>query len=130
MAEGKATARVQVTLEINPRGGHWGADCTVGQVHEQALREAMSELSFLLAAAKQGFVVKSDGAKLERRINAKVIGKPKVLAVVVERRDMVKVDLPRANGGSCRQRHPRGSEAGTCRCVGPTDCPLAEGGAR
>lgn len=40
------------------------------------------------------------------------------------RRDMVApADLLQANGGTCRQRHPRGSEAGTCRCVGPTDCP-------
>ena len=28
------------------------------------------------------------------------------------------------DGGSCRMRHPKGSEAGTCPCVAPAACPL------
>lgn len=79
-----ATARVQVTLEITPSGGGWGKDCQLDQVYKQAREEAMRELSFLLQAGKHGFVVKGSGCSITRHCNASVVGKPRVLAVVVE----------------------------------------------
>ncbi len=80
----KASARIRVTLEITPSGGDWGQDCKLDQIYRQALELAMADLSWLLRAAKEGFKVKSDTVGIERRCKAVLIGKPKVLAVVVE----------------------------------------------
>jgi hypothetical protein len=35
-----ARARVRVTLEIEINGGAWGAECPVGEIYKQAVKEA------------------------------------------------------------------------------------------
>ena len=60
-----ATARIQITVELSASA--WRSDCTVQQIYEQAGREAVNKLGSLL----QG--------------EARIIGDPKVIAVLVER---------------------------------------------
>lgn len=81
-----ATVRVQVTLEITPSGGGWGQECKLDQVYKQAKETAMTDLGWLLRIAEQGFQVKGD-CGIIRRCKAKVVGKPRVLAIVAEEKE-------------------------------------------
>lgn len=49
MAE-SARAIVTVTLEIQVGGGAWGANCTVAQVHKQALDSVRNRVSDIIRA--------------------------------------------------------------------------------
>lgn len=44
-----ASAQVTVTLVIQVGGGTWGENCTVSQVHKQAIDGARNKLNALLA---------------------------------------------------------------------------------
>ena len=61
----KGTARVQVTVEVY--AGVWGADCTVDQIHKQASRDAVEKVKNLVNS-----------------ISARVVGEPKVTAIIVD----------------------------------------------
>lgn len=78
----KARARVQVTLEIDVTGGDWGPSAKVEQIFSQAKRESMQDLEQLLKAAREGGI--PDSSDMRRRLYAKVVGEPKVTAVLVE----------------------------------------------
>lgn len=43
-----ARARVSLTIEVDVGGGAWGGECTVAQVHKQALDGARNRMSGLL----------------------------------------------------------------------------------
>lgn len=66
MATFSATARVQVTIEVDA-GSSWGPDCTVAQVRDQAGAEAVARIVNIISDAK---------------VKATVIGAPKVVAVM------------------------------------------------
>lgn len=66
MATFSATARVQVTIEIDA-GSSWGPDCTVAQIQQQAGEEATRRLVDLVAAA---------------RVKANIVGTPKVTTII------------------------------------------------
>lgn len=51
MSTFSATALVRVTIEVDA-GSSWGPDCTVGQIRDQAGREAVARIQNALAAAK------------------------------------------------------------------------------
>lgn len=67
-----ASARVTVTIEIDVRAS-WGDDCRVGQVHDQASREALGQLRQLIEA---------DGHALRQM---RIVGTPKVVAILATR---------------------------------------------
>lgn len=69
-----ASARVLVTLEINPGGGGWGADCTVAQVHKQAADGAIGLIHQLLDCYRQ------HKGRLEGSVS--IVGTPKISAVI------------------------------------------------
>ena len=65
-----ATARIKLTLEIDVRS-MWGGDCQVSQVWEQAKKETLAMLD----------------EKLNKAISlgsVRVIGEPKIIAILVE----------------------------------------------
>lgn len=66
MSQTTCTARVQVTVEIDA-GSTWGEDCPMKQVYDQAGRESVMRLRNILAG------------------NARVIGEPKVVAIMSEK---------------------------------------------
>ena len=75
--EVQARAVVTMTLEIPLDGGGWGAECTIGQVHKQALDSAQSYLS--------------QAMQRERQVNSpcfpagtRIIGTPKVTKVLTD----------------------------------------------
>jgi hypothetical protein len=61
-----ARARVQLTLDVDA-GSTWESSCPVGQIHEQAAREAVEMIERVLPG------------------RIRVIGEPKVTAVSVEK---------------------------------------------
>lgn len=61
------TARVVFTVEM-PAGSNWGTQCTVEQIHKQAGQETKNHLENIL-----------------RKHGGKIIGEPKVIAVLVEK---------------------------------------------
>jgi hypothetical protein len=67
-----ASARVTVTVEIDV-GSSWGDDCSVGQVHDSASREALGKLRHL---------IETDGHALRQM---RIIGAPKVVAIIATR---------------------------------------------
>lgn len=88
----QARARVQVTLEIDVSGGAWGPDCKVEQVFQQGGRDAIESLERVLDAARQGLLWEHNPAlnpgdphvsvRCRRDLRARVIGEPKVTAVI------------------------------------------------
>jgi len=62
----RARARVLVTVEIDLRD-NWGADCTVGQVLDQASREARSHVARLF----------------EKELSCRVIGETEVTVFIL-----------------------------------------------
>lgn len=66
MATFTATARVQITIEIDA-GSSWGPDCTVAQVRKQAGDESVARIMNILRDSK---------------IRVRLIGEPNVLAVM------------------------------------------------
>lgn len=76
MAKVMATARVQITVDIDVEGA-WDSDCTVGQVQEQAKESA-------LTALRNGLLVeglKSAQAVSPRR--AVIVGAPRVMPILL-----------------------------------------------
>jgi len=72
----KATSRVTVTVEIDT-GGSWGADCTVEQVQKQAADSAR-------AALMKGLVLDLNSMGKDTKTTARIVGEPKILAILVE----------------------------------------------
>lgn len=72
--EVQARARVLLTLEVD-LSGRWGSDCTVGQVHDQAGREAVDKVFRL---------VKGGTVDTDRRKEIRLVGDPKVTAILVD----------------------------------------------
>jgi len=70
----QARARVLLTLEVD-LSGRWGSDCTVGQVHDQAGREAVDKVFRLV----KGGTVDTDPRK-----EVRLVGTPRVTAVLVD----------------------------------------------
>lgn len=64
-----AHARIQVTLEIDAGGGSWDSSCSVAEVFEQGKRAALENLRRALESS---------------RVSARVLGEPKVLAIITE----------------------------------------------
>lgn len=75
----QARARVTVTVEIDV-DGVWGADCSLSQVHRQARESAIDTLSKVFDLGQH--TVPSDA--LRTRARARLVGAPKVEAVIVE----------------------------------------------
>jgi hypothetical protein len=76
----QACARVRVTIVIPIGGGAWGDDCTVGQIHKQAIEGAK-------VCLRQGFVVEglvNNGAAGSIKAVATIVGEPIVEAIIVE----------------------------------------------
>jgi hypothetical protein len=73
-----ARARVQVTLEFLVTDT-WGDDCKVDQVYKQAAESAIGQL-------RRGCLV-SVASALARDGEARVIGDPKVTAILVNKTD-------------------------------------------
>lgn len=69
-----ASARVQLTLDIDVGGGGWGADCTVAQVHKQAADSATGLIHQLLDCYRQ------HKGRLDGRVS--IVGTPKISAVI------------------------------------------------
>lgn len=44
-----ARSIVRLVVEVQHTGGHWGDDCTIGQIHKQATESAMSIVASALA---------------------------------------------------------------------------------
>ena len=66
----QGAARVQVTLEVAL--GQWGGECSIGQLHDQAGKEAVEKLTYAIQSiGQQGQQVK-------------IIGQPKVIGVITE----------------------------------------------
>lgn len=63
-----AKARIQITVEIEA-ASPWGEECSIGQLHTQAANEAKAFLMGKLATVIPG---------------ARIIGEPKVIAVIME----------------------------------------------
>ncbi len=72
-----ARAVVTLTLEIPIGGGDWGPDCTIGQVHKQALDDAHG---YLQQAMQHDRPVKTACFPSGTRI----VGTPKVTKVITE----------------------------------------------
>lgn len=64
-----ASARVTLEVEIQV-SSKWGADCSIQQVHQQALEEASVKLSRVIAESEAGGI--------------RIVGNPKISAVIVE----------------------------------------------
>jgi len=64
----KATARIQLTVEIKATSP-WGHDCLIGQLYDQAAKEAVETLTCLFRANAAA---------------AKIVGEPKVIGVLTE----------------------------------------------
>lgn len=45
----KAKARIRLTIEVT-LDDSWGSDCSIGQLHDQAAREALAKVSNKLCA--------------------------------------------------------------------------------
>jgi hypothetical protein len=75
----QACARVRVTIIIPIGGGAWGDDCTVGQIHKQAIEGAKTCL-------RQGFVVDGliNNSSAGIKAVATIVGEPIVEAIIVE----------------------------------------------
>ncbi len=77
----KATARVQVTLEIEVHDT-WGGDCPTDQIRKQATSSALNEL-------RKGLIIYGSTTSLpampEQKRQAIVIGEPRVICVLVEK---------------------------------------------
>jgi hypothetical protein len=79
----RATARVQLTIEISGEGGVWGADCSIDQVHRQAREGAIGALHRVINRA-----ARLDAEQVPAvPINLRIVGEPKVTAVLVEEED-------------------------------------------
>lgn len=65
-----ASARLEVVIDI-PASGSWGSDCSLDQIYRQASEETRIHLSNIL--------YKEFGS------TAKIIGEPKIRAVITER---------------------------------------------
>lgn len=76
----RATARVQLTIEIDGEGGVWGAECSLDQVHKQAREGAIGALNRVVSRAGNPEAEKQPLA----RIAIRIIGEPKVTAILVE----------------------------------------------
>ena len=74
----QASAVVTVTLEI-PITGKWGADCTVGQVHSQAVDEALG----LIRTSVDGN--SGAGKKPTLPKGTRILGDPQVTQVLANR---------------------------------------------
>lgn len=70
-------ARVTLTIEMD-LGDSWGGDCTVAQIHDQAAKAAVHQL-------RCGLVIDGLHAAREARQHARIVGEPKVEAILVER---------------------------------------------
>ena len=67
----KGTARVQLTVELETSG--WGDDCTIGQLHDQAAKDALSKMRIISANShKAGY-------------SFVIIGEPKVIGILTDR---------------------------------------------
>lgn len=66
-----AKARVRLTIEV-VLDGAWGSDCSIGQLHEQAAKEAFDKVVNKLAAEP-------------RSIQWQIVGETKVVGVITER---------------------------------------------
>lgn len=64
----EARARVQITVEVTAE--LWGEDCSIGQLYKQAAEDGIREVHKLI---------------LESKCKARMIGEPKVIAVVTEK---------------------------------------------
>ncbi len=74
----EARAVVTLTLEIPIGGGAWGVDCTIGQVHTQAIDNAQGCLRQAMQRDRQ---VNSPCFPAGTRI----IGEPKVIKILTDR---------------------------------------------
>ena len=72
----QAKATATMTVEVELRGGGWGGDCTVGQVHEQGSTEARNALSSAL----------HDANKTAGFTKFRILGQPLVECVTSVRR--------------------------------------------
>jgi hypothetical protein len=63
-----ARARVQVTIEVTTEV--WGEDCSIGQLYAQAAESGINQIHKLVA---------------ESKMQARVVGEPKVIAVLAEK---------------------------------------------
>ena len=63
-----AKARVQLTVEVDANSP-WGAECNIGQLYDQAGREAKERLVSALAKAFPA---------------ARIIGEPRVIGIITE----------------------------------------------
>lgn len=74
MSDVTICARVTMTIEFAVTDS-WGGDCKLDQVHQQAVESAVGEL-------RRGVAVgRPDG----KHVPARLVGEPKVTAVLVER---------------------------------------------
>lgn len=81
MSGTQARARVTVTVTVEfDVAGVWGSDCSLSQVHEQARESAINTLSKVFDLGAH--TVPSDA--LRTRARARLVGAPKVEAVIVE----------------------------------------------
>jgi len=63
-------ARVQVVIEIPCTGGSWGEECSIGQLVNQAKRDALEQLQLLFQKGNNHHMV--------------IVGEPKVIGVLTE----------------------------------------------
>lgn len=68
-----ATARVQLTVEITGLGG-WGDGCSIQQIHKQASEDALGKFSAAIVLLAKN-----------HSIHMRVVGEPKVNAIITER---------------------------------------------
>lgn len=74
-----AHARVQITVDIIVGGGAWGEECTVSQVHSQAVDSARGAL-------RGGLVIDGLSRHTSEKTGAVIVGEPKVTMVILEDR--------------------------------------------
>lgn len=70
MSEIRATAKVQFTVQIELTQP-WGEDCAIGQLYQQAGKQAIDVLLAAIAPEKRGPIT--------------VHGEPKIIGVITER---------------------------------------------
>ncbi len=66
MKDIRATARIQITLEVDA-DSPWGPECSVSQVYKQAAESALTKLH--------------NGLKIQ---SYRVIGTPKIIGIITE----------------------------------------------
>ena len=65
-----ASARVQVTLNIECRDGTWGPECSIGQLQKQAAESAITQLRNIFAR--------------ENVRNISIVGEPQITGIITQ----------------------------------------------